>query len=87
LDLPVGELAAAAGASRRTVERLFAAETGMSVGRWRTRLRLVEALRLLAAGEPVTAVAHRTGYATPSAFGAMFRAELGTSPARYFRGA
>jgi AraC-like DNA-binding protein len=83
-DQPIGVLAAAAGASRRTVERLFATETGMSVGQWRQRCRLVEALRLLAEGMPVTAVAHRVGYATPSAFGAMFRAELGVSPGRYF---
>jgi AraC-like DNA-binding protein len=80
----VAALARAAGASRRTIERIFAAETGMSVGRWRQRLRLVEALRLLAEGAPVTAVATRVGYATPSAFGAAFVRELGVSPGRYF---
>src|SRR5436309_1694231 len=42
------------------------------------------ALRLLAEGEPVTRVAHAVGYATPSAFGAMFVRQLGVSPARYF---
>jgi AraC-like DNA-binding protein len=30
-------------------------------------------------------VAHMVGYATPSAFTAMFRAELGGTPAQYFR--
>jgi AraC-like DNA-binding protein len=79
----VAELARVAGASRRTLERLFAAETGLSVGRWRTRARLVEAIRRLAAGESATAVATALGYATPSAFGAAFRRELGTSPRRY----
>jgi len=81
----VDRLARAAGAGRRTVERLFLEQTGLSVGRWRQRARLLAALRLLADGLPVTTVAHRVGYSTPSAFGAMFRAELGTSPARYFR--
>jgi AraC-like DNA-binding protein len=80
----VAALARRAGTSRRTLERVFAADTGLSVGRWRQRLRLVEALRLLAAGTPVTAVAARVGYATPSAFGAAFVRELGTSPGRYF---
>jgi len=74
-----------AGASRRTLERLFAAEVGMSIGQWRQRLALLRGVELLAAGEPVTRVAVAVGYSTPSAFGAMFRAHLGASPGRYFR--
>jgi AraC-like DNA-binding protein len=81
----VDQLSRQVGASRRTLERLFRAETRLSFGRWRERLRLVAALRMLAAGEPVTQVAHAVGYATPSAFGVMFGRALGTSPARYFR--
>lgn len=77
----------AAGASRRTLERLFVEETGMTLGRWRRRARLVEALRLLAAGEPVTRVALEVGYATPSAFVSAFRRELGRTPGRYFANA
>jgi len=71
------------GASRRTIERLFLAETGMTFGAWRRRLRIVEALRLLAEGQPVTSVALAVGYATPSAFTAMFRAEVGTTPSEW----
>ncbi len=78
------EIAREAGASRRTLERLFRIETQMTLGRWRQRLRLVEALRLLAAGNPVTHVALDVGYASPSAFISAFRRELGTTPARYF---
>jgi len=78
-------LARDAGASRRTLERAFLVETGMTIGRWRQRLRLLDALRRLAEGQPVTAVAHAVGYSTPSAFGAMFRQELGDTPGRYFR--
>jgi AraC-like DNA-binding protein len=72
------------GAARRTIERRFRVETGMSVATWRRRLRLVEALRLLAAGEPVSRVAPAVGYSTPSAFGAMFVRHMGTTPGRYF---
>jgi AraC-like DNA-binding protein len=81
----VTELACSAGASRRTLERLFVAETGLGIGRWRQRMRLLRALELLAAGEPVTTVATTVGYRTPSAFSAMFRAQLGASPSHYFR--
>jgi AraC-like DNA-binding protein len=46
-------------------------------------LRLLHALRLLAAGESVTNVALESGYDSPSAFISMFRRELGTTPSRY----
>ena len=46
----VAALARRAGASRRTIERLFAQETGMTVAEWRRRLRLLHAVRLLAEG-------------------------------------
>lgn len=78
-------LAAGVGASRRTLERLFRIDTGMTIGQWRQRLRLVHALELLAAGRPVTAVAAAVGYATPSAFTAMFRAQLGEPPRVHLR--
>jgi AraC-like DNA-binding protein/quercetin dioxygenase-like cupin family protein len=73
------------GASGRTLARLFQAETGLSFGRWRQQRRLLAALERLAAGEAVTAVALDLGYASPSAFIAMFRRTLGASPTRYLR--
>ena len=72
-----------AGASARTLARLFEAETGLGFRAWRQQLRLHEALARLAAGEAVTAVAYAVGYDSPSAFIAMFRKTLGTSPQRY----
>jgi len=77
-------ICARAGASRRTIERIFLSETNMSLGRWRQQLRLAASLRLLANGEKITRVAFETGYSTPSAFIAMFRKALGTTPRRYF---
>src|SRR5262249_31714086 len=61
------------GASQRTIERLFLTETGMTFGRFRQQVRLIEALRLLAAGEAVTAVALDVGYDSVSAFVSVFR--------------
>jgi AraC-like DNA-binding protein len=82
---PVDALGRAAGASRRTLERLFRTETGMSLGRWRQQARLLHAMRLLARGEPVTSIALEVGYESPSAFIATFKSVLGTTPGSYFR--
>lgn len=71
-----------AGASKRTIERLFRSEAGVSFQQWRQRLRLTHALRLLAAGQSVTSVALEVGYSSTSAFIAMFRRELHTTPRR-----
>jgi AraC-like DNA-binding protein len=73
------------GASERTLARAFAAEAGVPFGRWRTRLRLQAALSMLAAGEPVSRVAGRVGYDTPSAFVAAFRRETGQTPGALFK--
>ena len=75
----------AVSASERTLARAFAAEAGVPFGRWRTRLRLQAALSMLAAGEPVSRVAGRVGYDTPSAFVAAFRRETGQTPGSFFR--
>jgi AraC-like DNA-binding protein len=83
-DLPLDEIARRAGASQRTLERLFRAETGLTFGAWRQRCRFVRAIRRLAAGEPVTKVALEVGYDSPSAFVSAFRRQMGTTPGRYF---
>ena len=75
----------AVGASERTLARAFAAEAGVPFGRWRTLLRLQAALSMVAAGEPVSRVAGRVGYDTPSAFVAAFRRETGQTPGSFFR--
>jgi AraC-like DNA-binding protein len=74
-----------AGASKRTIERLFQQETRLSLGKWRQQLRLMRSLQLLAAGEKIATAALEAGYSTPSAFIAMFRKALGTTPRQYFQ--
>ena len=84
LTTPISGLARGSGASVRTIERLFLRETGMTFGRWRQRIRVLSALRRLAAGESVTAAGLAVGYDSTSAFIAMFKRVLGTTPGSYF---
>lgn len=81
----LAKLARAAGASRRTLERHFVADTGMSLGRWRQQARLLLAVRMLASGESVTSTALEVGYESISAFVAAFTSVLGETPGRYYR--
>ncbi|MCF3120913.1 helix-turn-helix transcriptional regulator [Streptomyces arenae] len=78
-------LAAAAGAGERTLSRLFRRELGMTFPQWRTQLRLYHALRMLADGMPVTAVAHRCGWSSTSAFIDVFRRAYGSTPGTHNR--
>jgi AraC-like DNA-binding protein len=82
---PLQQLCKVAGASKRTVERLFQDDVGITFGKWRQQLRLMRAMQLLAEGENVTRSALEAGYSTPSAFISMFRKTLGTTPALYFK--
>ena len=74
-----------AGASGRTVARLFVKETGLPFAGWRQQARLLAAMALLAAGQPITRIAGDLGYDSPSAFTAMFKRALGAPPSAYFR--
>lgn len=77
---------AAAGAGERTLSRLFRDELGMTFPQWRTQLRLYRALVMLSEGEPVTAVAARCGWSSPSAFIDVFRRAFGRTPGSRPRG-
>ncbi|TAM48038.1 MAG: AraC family transcriptional regulator [Burkholderiaceae bacterium] len=75
--------AADRGASERTMARLFREELGISYQQWRQQAVLAHALPLLARGMPVSEVAAASGYASDSAFSAMFKAAMGQSPRRF----
>jgi AraC-like DNA-binding protein len=79
------EASRASGASVRTLERLFRAETGIAFGTWRQRARLFRALQLLAENENVTSTAIAVGYESTSAFVAAFRRTIGVTPGQYFK--
>jgi len=78
----IGSTARRCGASRRTLERLFRNETGISFGLWQQKARLLHSIRLLAEGKSVTDAALETGYASLSAFIAAFRRTFGYTPGK-----
>jgi len=80
---PLDELCRRAGASRRTIERLFRAEVGMTLGEWRILLRMVTAAAHLADGLSVTQVGLDVGYESTSAFIATFVRTFGQTPKRF----
>lgn len=71
-----------AGASARTLARLFESDLGLSFGEWRRRVRLHHALEELSNGASVAEAARATGYGSPSAFTAAFGKFTGLPPSR-----
>ncbi|HEX8611168.1 MAG TPA: helix-turn-helix transcriptional regulator [Telluria sp.] len=85
-ELTLGQWAARVGASERTLTRLFERELGMRFSHWRQQVRLAHAAPLIARGMPLSQVAGELGYASQSAFSAMFKKTFGSSPSAFFAG-
>lgn len=82
----VAEWAAFAHTTERTLMRRCQSQLGMTLAEWRQRLRTVKAMALLEAGEKVEHIAQDLGYASTSAFIAMFRRLTGATPDGYRKG-
>ncbi len=82
-DASLAALARGSGASLRTLQRLFLAETGLPLEPWRRRARMQQGVVALSAGASVTEAALECGYQSPSAFIAAFRRQFGETPGRY----
>lgn len=72
--------------TERTLVRRCQRDLGMGLLEWRQRLRIVKALPRLEAGEKVEAIAFDLGYASVSAFIAMFRRLMGVTPDVFRKG-
>ncbi|SFK70221.1 AraC family transcriptional regulator [Amycolatopsis sacchari] len=81
--ITLAELGRTAGASERTLSRLFHTELGMSFHRWRTVLRIHHALVHLTNGHSVTDTAMACGWSNPSSFIEVFTEVVGQTPGRY----
>ncbi|MBI5274873.1 MAG: helix-turn-helix transcriptional regulator [Burkholderiales bacterium] len=81
----LAQQAADVGASERTMARLFREQLGTTYQQWRQQALLAHALPMLARGLPVSHVAAASGYASDSAFTAMFKSAMGQPPSHFQR--
>ncbi len=85
-DWSIDRLSRAAAMSRATFLRHFGQQTGMTVGAFLARARVMAAADLLHTSDATVAtIAAQVGYQSESAFSRAFRAEVGTTPARFRR--
>jgi AraC-like DNA-binding protein len=81
LQRPLDDLAREAGASLRTITRLFPEETNLTFKEWRQRARILAGVQALSGDRAtVKQVAARLGYSSVAAFGHAFRQVMGTAP-------
>ncbi len=81
--LLIDNVAARLRLSTRRLERLFARAFGMPPKRYYDLIRLHRARKLLVETDlPITEVALRCGYVSPTQFSARFRETFGLSPLR-----
>jgi AraC family transcriptional regulator len=82
----LGELADDAGVHFTHVARVFRRRHGCTVGEYARRVRITRAARRLArANEPISRIAHESGFADQSHFGRVFRSLMGVTPGAYRR--
>jgi AraC-like DNA-binding protein len=91
LDIGIADIAAAAGASRRSIQLAFRRHLDTTPTDYLRRVRLDGAHRELLGASPgdpltVTEVAYRWGFSSPSRFAERYRAAFGRSPRETLRG-
>jgi AraC-like DNA-binding protein len=84
-NFTVEALAEEVGASARTLIRLFPKETGLKYRQWAQQVQIAEAICRLGRGEPIARIADALGYASSSAFSAMFKRTFGVAPNQYLQ--
>lgn len=82
-DHDIPEMSKIAGVDAKRLERDFLKIFGVPPGKYLTRLRMEEAIGLLATTLHVSEVAQACGYADQSAFTRRFRATMGMSPSEF----
>ncbi|MBI1339966.1 helix-turn-helix domain-containing protein [bacterium] len=68
------------GLTRRTAERIFLKETGMTPAAWRRVSLLYDGFGCIAGGGTIETASQLSGYQSPSAFASAFRRLFGHSP-------
>jgi AraC-like DNA-binding protein len=80
------DLAGVANLSRFHLLRVFRRDTGLAPHEYLTQLRIERAKRLLAAGEPISAVALAVGFSDQSHLNRRFKRLVGVTPGRFVAG-
>lgn len=79
-------LAHAAGASARTITRLFPVETNLTFKEWRQRARIMAAVEALGSGRvSIKQLSMQLGFSSVAAFGHAFRQVMGMTPGEMMR--
>ena len=81
----LADWAAALGTTTAALRREFAGQTGTSLPRWRSHLRMDIARELLCLGRRSGDIARKLGYAGPATFTRAFTAAHGVPPRDYLR--
>jgi AraC-like DNA-binding protein len=86
MDWKLSDVCSRAGISVRSLRRHLKDETGMTWEDYRRRSRLLNAVALLGeTDEPISEIASRCGFDSPSGFAKAFRLEMGETPRNYRR--
>ena len=81
----IADVAREAGISPFHFIRLFEAAFGVTPHQYRVGIRIAEARRLLASGQPVTDVCMAVGFSSLGSFSASFARRVGQAPSAYQR--
>ena len=82
--ITAGEIAREVHLSERSMQRRFREDVGMSWSETLTRLRMIHAVQLLAAGDqPVIQIAGDVGFSSLSAFNRAFRQFAASTPTQF----
>ena len=84
-DVSLRELAGVVGLSRYHLIRVFRENVGLPPHAYLTQVRLRRARELLAAGEPIAAVAQGVGFADQSHLTRRFKGAFGITPGQFVR--
>ncbi|AZG07530.1 AraC family transcriptional regulator [Pigmentiphaga sp. H8] len=81
----LAEWAAQAGASEKTMQRIFVKLTGLSFQQWRNHARMTRAIELHSLGRRMLDIAVELGYSSEGAYSHAFRQFYGYSPSQLKR--
>lgn len=82
-NLSVQEIASRNSVGITTMKDLFRKYSGISPKRYYSKMRGIEALRLLESGMEITEIAEKLNFSSPNYFSNFFKKQFGSSPGQY----